>query len=112
MSTPITDEKSFIDPPSPVSSSSFDSSRSDYDVKESLLEDIEAQSPRIVKSAGTSGAEYEVATRTKLMYLGGYFLLNLGLTIYNKAILGSVCIVILHEHRTHLTQLSSISHGY
>jgi len=88
------DEKSYIDLPSPVSSSSFDSSRSDYDLKDSLLEDIESQSPRTVKSAASSGAEYEVATRTKLIYLGGYFLLNLGLTIYNKAMLGSVCAII------------------
>lgn len=84
------DEKSHVDPSSPVSSSSFDSSRSDYDLKDSLIEDVEAQTPSVAKSAATSGAEYEVPTRTKLIYLGGYFMLNLGLTIYNKAMLGSV----------------------
>lgn len=88
------DEKSLVDLPSP-GSSSFDSTRSDFDIKESLLDDVEAQIPHganSTKLAATSGAEYEVPTRTKLMYLGGYFMLNLSLTIYNKAMLGSVCL--------------------
>lgn len=33
-------------------------------------------------------AEYNVETRKKLLYLTGYFALNLTLTIYNKALLG------------------------
>jgi hypothetical protein len=35
--------------------------------------------------------EDTVPTRTKLIALAGYFLCNIGLTMYNKAILGSVC---------------------
>lgn len=34
--------------------------------------------------------EDTVSTNKKLMYLAGYFLCNIGLTLYNKAILGSV----------------------
>lgn len=86
------DEKRSIDISSPVDSH-FDDSSSESDIKESLLDDVEAQISRTipVKVAATTGAEYDVATRTKLMYLAGYFMLNLSLTIYNKAVLGSVC---------------------
>lgn len=35
--------------------------------------------------------EYTVSTRKKLLALAGYFFCNVGLTIYNKAVLGSVC---------------------
>lgn len=92
------DEKSLVDPSSPaVSSSSFDSTRSDLDLKEPFLDDVEAQHPHATQAtpAASSGAEYQVATRTKLMYLGGYFMLNLSLTIYNKAMLGSVSVTSL-----------------
>ena len=34
--------------------------------------------------------EYTVPTTKKLMALGVYFLCNVGLTLYNKAVLGSV----------------------
>lgn len=34
--------------------------------------------------------EYTVPTTQKLMALGIYFLCNVGLTLYNKAVLGSV----------------------
>jgi hypothetical protein len=35
-------------------------------------------------------SEYEVPTEKKLVYLCVYFLLNVSLTIYNKAVLGKV----------------------
>ena len=53
--------------------------------------DIEAQSDRRdatpSKPATTAPAEYAVPTRTKLLFLAGWFGLNLVLTIYNKALL-------------------------
>lgn len=56
--------------------------------------DIEAQPPRSPTESevgsGKHAAEYRVPTRTKYMYLGIYFGLNLGLTLFNKAILGKV----------------------
>lgn len=73
----------------------------DHSAVDKLLEkeletpqDLEAQSPlpsTVHKaSAGSVDAEYRVPTRTKLAYLAVYFLLNLILTIYNKAVLGKV----------------------
>ena len=56
--------------------------------------DIEAQQPHSPTESeigsGKHAAEYRVPTRTKYMYLGVYFGLNLGLTLFNKAILGNV----------------------
>ena len=52
--------------------------------------DVEAQRRQGARGrAGTKSiaAEYEVATRTKAVYLAGWFALNLLLTIYNKALL-------------------------
>jgi hypothetical protein len=62
----------------------------DQSLKKSI-DDIESQSFS-VKDAGSSpvAAEYRVTTRKKMTYLGVYFLLNLGLTLYNKALLGNV----------------------
>lgn len=54
-----------------------------------LLDDVESQ--RIALPLPAEGAEYSVATRTKLLYLAGYFALNLCLTLYNKAALQKVC---------------------
>lgn len=56
--------------------------------------DLESQPILNLRSTGNSVAplamEYRVPARTKMAYLGGYFLLNLGLTLYNKALLGNV----------------------
>lgn len=55
--------------------------------------DVEAQKTghrREPSSTASVAAEYGVATQTKLLYLAGYFTLNLSLTIYNKAVLGDV----------------------
>ncbi|KAI9667517.1 MAG: UAA transporter [Bathelium mastoideum] len=51
--------------------------------------DLESQhSRRDVRDQPPVAAEYLVSTRAKLVGLAGYFMLNLCLTIYNKAILG------------------------
>jgi hypothetical protein len=58
------------------------------------LGDLESQLKLDTSKAGKSLAplamEYRVSARRKLTYLGGYFLLNLCLTLYNKALLGNV----------------------
>ena len=51
--------------------------------------DVEAQSPLENKRA--NAPEYGIPTRTKYLYLGLYFTLNLALTLYNKAVLGKAC---------------------
>lgn len=53
-------------------------------VKESVTTTESASSQNVA-------AEYFVSTKVKLICLGLYFAMNLGLTIYNKAVLGSVC---------------------
>ncbi len=62
--------------------------------------DLEAQElPSKEHASITPGAaEYDVPTQTKLVYLGGWFLLNLALTIYNKAVLGEVTTPIYRYH--------------
>lgn len=52
--------------------------------------DIESQSPVKESTSGKHAAEYSVPSRTKYTYLGLYFGLNLGLTLFNKAVLGKV----------------------
>lgn len=44
--------------------------------------------------------EYSIPAKRKLAYLAGYFLLNLSLTIYNKAVLGTVSIALFLYLRT------------
>ena len=51
-------------------------------------QDLEAQ--KSAQPATTQPAEYAVSTSKKLTYLGLYFLLNLGVTLSNKALLRSV----------------------
>ena len=50
--------------------------------------DVEAQSPS--RSIRVIAPEYSIPTKTKSLYLGLYFALNLALTLYNKAVLGKV----------------------
>lgn len=70
--------------------------------------DLEAQAiekkDAPILSAGTE-TEYRVPTRTKLAYLSVYFLLNVSLTIYNKAVLGKVIHVLIF--RPNITPLIS-----
>jgi hypothetical protein len=40
-------------------------------------------------------AEYDVPTRTKFIFLGIYLAFNLGLTLYNKSVLGNVSSLLL-----------------
>ena len=42
----------------------------------------------------SSTLEYSIPAKRKLVYLAGYFLLNLSLTIYNKAVLGAVSLAL------------------
>ena len=53
--------------------------------------DIEQQRAAQQNVSGKHAAEYSVPARTKYIYLGLYFGLNLGLTLFNKAVLGKVC---------------------
>jgi hypothetical protein len=53
-----------------------------------LSQDPEKQSTSI--SHSSQPHEDTVSTNKKLAYLAGYFICNIGLTLYNKAILGSV----------------------
>jgi hypothetical protein len=60
------------------------------------MADLEAQQPILStekSSPSPLAMEYRVPARKKLLYLGGYFLLNLSLTLYNKALLGNVSFV-------------------
>lgn len=58
--------------------------------------DVEAQDHKDWKPqsdvvpSSTSALEYTIDTRTKFLYLGCWFVLNLVLTIYNKALLQGV----------------------
>ena len=62
--------------------------------KSSMSDDVEAQP--ILQSSTTKpeqpglAVEYRTNMSTKLIYLGAYFLLNLSLTLYNKALLNNV----------------------
>lgn len=38
-----------------------------------------------------SKAESTSSSSVTMLYLGTYFLINLGLTFYNKAVMGAVC---------------------
>lgn len=77
---------------------SGDSSRSDPELAEENHEllgkvereaqDLEAQTP--AETSTPTPVEYSVSTSRKLFYLGLYFLLNLAVTLSNKALLRSV----------------------
>jgi len=80
---------------SQLSDSRFLDSSSPASSTESLLAefDLEGQKNDADAEAAESGpiaVEYTVAARMKLIYLAGYFMLNLALTIYNKALLQKV----------------------
>ena len=50
--------------------------------------DLESQAQAKGPDSGKQGAEYSVPAATKYSYLALYFALNLGLTLFNKAVLG------------------------
>jgi len=39
--------------------------------------------------------EHQVSLRSKMLFLVAYFLLNLALTLSNKAVLGKVCVSLI-----------------
>lgn len=58
------------------------------DKDEREAQDLEAQTP--IATSPSTPVEYSVSTSRKLFYLGLYFLLNLAVTLSNKALLRSV----------------------
>ena len=56
-----------------------------YDLEQNPTEENTAQC-----STTQFDLEYRIPTGTKLAYLSVYFLCNISLTIYNKAVLGKV----------------------
>jgi hypothetical protein len=54
----------------------------------SQMDEAEKQSTVEAQTTKSDGHEYTITTRTKMLCLGLYFLMNLGLTLYNKAVLG------------------------
>jgi len=72
--------------------------------KRSLIDDVEVQpvfnSVTSTLQSQSSTLEYSIPAKRKLIYLAGYFLLNLGLTIYNKAVLGTVSLALFWYLRT------------
>jgi len=57
-----------------------------------------------VVPSSTSALEHTIDTRTKFLYLGCWFVLNLVLTIYNKALLQGVSFIEENVH-THMLSL-------
>ncbi|KAI5263826.1 TPT-domain-containing protein [Aureobasidium subglaciale] len=62
----------------------------------SQMDDVEKQTPvdavqasSSSSSSKTDGHEYTISTKTKILCLGLYFVMNLGLTLYNKAVLNN-----------------------
>lgn len=95
----VTEELSEKHGPDIGSTSESEEDEATLDGSESLLgkhrADVEAQGDASGDEASEKiGApvptEYRVSTKRKLTYLATYFLFNLGLTIYNKAVLGKV----------------------
>jgi hypothetical protein len=61
--------------------------------RSSTTDDVEGQPILRLNGTGSGSplaAEYRTNMSTKLVYLASYFLLNLSLTLYNKALLGNV----------------------
>jgi len=53
-------------------------------------EDIEAQTTTSAQPPSAQPLEYSISTTKKLVFLGLYFFLSLGLTLSNKALMRSV----------------------
>lgn len=69
--------------------------------RSSIGEDVEAQ-PILKASAAVDNTarlatEYRTTMSTKLIHLASYFLLNLSLTLYNKALLNNVSLLLLAD---------------
>lgn len=77
-----------------------DSLEDDSEQKAFIATDVEkgqASEPALLQ-ASPQHHEDTVSTNKKLWYLAGYFICNIGLTLYNKAILGSVSHPPLPQH--------------
>lgn len=125
MSTYTSFAPDWREPPTPTTSFLDPDLSYDDDMDEKMSEkssdlssdDLEAQSIFKEEMRNKDGpilaAEYRTSMRVKLMYLSGYFLLNLSLTLYNKALLGNVSTMSASRYRrtTYPLRISSISHG-
>ncbi|RYP61731.1 hypothetical protein DL771_010026 [Monosporascus sp. 5C6A] len=69
--------------------------------------DVDLEKGAVQQTPATPPQNHEdtVSTKKKLTYLAGYFVCNIGLTIYNKAILGSLG----HYHAAKLTQRENLA---
>ncbi|RYP49473.1 hypothetical protein DL768_004832 [Monosporascus sp. mg162] len=69
--------------------------------------DVDLEKGAVQQTPATPPQNHEdtVSTRKKLIYLAGYFVCNIGLTIYNKAILGSLG----HYHAAKLTRRENLA---
>ena len=65
-----------------------------YSEKENLLEEGHSLEAQHTASETILPAEQRTSTKTKFLFLGIYFLLNLGLTISNKAVLSKVSLAL------------------
>ena len=70
------------------SSSTAPTEKPSTKIDEGNFVDVEVQLGS--KSKPAVAPEYNIPTKTKYIYLGLYFILNLVLTLYNKAVLGHV----------------------
>lgn len=77
--------------------------------------DLEAQVAAESKEQQPAPAEYSVSTSRKLVFLGLYFLISLGLTLSNKAVLKRVklpwLLTVLHTGSTFIGCLAYLSTG-
>jgi len=85
------DEKSFTDFPSPAMNEEKQMPPDEPEIRDSEpLLDLESQ--KLHDKAVQEGTPVAVTGRaTTMLYLGTYFFINLGLTFYNKAVMGAVC---------------------
>ncbi|KAG9813931.1 hypothetical protein KCU98_g20274, partial [Aureobasidium melanogenum] len=72
--------------------SEFSDYHEDQQRQKLLSDDADVEKQAIVEEqtqakSAQEGAEYLVSTRVKMICLGLYFAMNLGLTLYNKAVL-------------------------
>jgi len=79
------------------------------------VDDLEAQDDGQQQDLPAAPAEYSVSTRKKLIFLGLYFLLSLGLTLSNKAVLKRAklpwLLTVLHTGSTFLGCLAYLGTG-
>lgn len=79
------------------------------------VDDLEAQADGQTQEQQPAPAEYSVSTSRKLIFLGLYFLLSLGLTLSNKAVLKKAklpwLLTVLHTGSTFLGCLAYLGTG-